>query len=352
MLYLITGKPGSGKTLHMVSMLLKRKDLQNRPLYIDGIPDVDVSKIPHEKLPENCTGENWHEWLPTNAILVVDECQRYWRQRPNGSKVPEAVQAIETHRHRGVDLFFITQHPRLIDMNIKSFVENHKHFDKTQLGTRRMWEWQRCGNPDNKGDIADAMAKPYTLDKSAFDAYKSAELHTKIKVNRSFWFWLFPLIVVAAIAMTVYALSYNKQILFEQPKKAAETAAVAASQPTKADGEAQAAPSDVGGGRIAVASEPVPNDDQIKAMDFKPNIDGKPWTAPIYHPMNKQVKTMPYPVACVKNGSRCTCYTEQATPIHGLDKGICLDFVENGIYNPYLQNEQQAQVRQSENPTK
>ena len=116
MLYLITGKPGSGKTLHMISMLMHKKDLQGRPLYIDGIPDVDPVKIPYEMLPENCTGENWQEWLPTNAILVVDECQRYWRTRPNGSKVPEAVQALETHRHRGVDLFFITQHPRLIDV--------------------------------------------------------------------------------------------------------------------------------------------------------------------------------------------------------------------------------------------
>ena len=55
MLYLITGKPGSGKTLHMMSMLLKRKDLRDRPLYIDGIPDVDPEKIPHEALPEGCT---------------------------------------------------------------------------------------------------------------------------------------------------------------------------------------------------------------------------------------------------------------------------------------------------------
>ena len=57
MLYLITGKPGSGKTLHMISMLMHKKDLQGRPLYIDGIPDVDPVKIPYEMLPENCTGK-------------------------------------------------------------------------------------------------------------------------------------------------------------------------------------------------------------------------------------------------------------------------------------------------------
>ena len=44
---------------------------------------------------------------------------------------------------------------------------------------------------------------------------------------------------------------------------------------------------------------------------------------------------MPYPVACVKNSNKCTCYTEQGTPIKGFAKSQCLDFALNGIYNPY-----------------
>lgn len=44
---------------------------------------------------------------------------------------------------------------------------------------------------------------------------------------------------------------------------------------------------------------------------------------------------MPFPVACVKNAKHCTCYTDQATEIKDLDHKICLDFVKNGIYNPY-----------------
>lgn len=335
MLYLLTGKPGSGKTLHMISMLMKRKDLKDRPLYIDGIPDVDPVKIPHEALPENCTGENWHEWLPTNAILVVDECQRYWRQRPAGSKVPEAVQEIETHRHRGVDLFFITQHPRLIDINIKSFVENHKHFDKTQLGTRRMWEWQRCGNPDSKADIADAMAKPYRLDKDAYGAYKSAELHTKIKVNRSKWVWLFPLILISTIGMMYFAYTKNKQILFDNPKAKTQAASAAVAPADGAVGEAQAAQSAPSAGQYS-ANQPENTVKVLKASDYIPSLDGKPWTAPVYAPHNTNIQTMPYPVACVKNANRCTCYTDQATPIRGMDNGLCLDYVENGIYNPYI----------------
>ena len=51
---------------------------------------------------------------------------------------------------------------------------------------------------------------------------------------------------------------------------------------------------------------------------------------------------MPYPVACVQSDTGCTCYTDQATPIRDMDDGICRDFVANGIYNPYLQDENPA----------
>ena len=52
MLYLITGVPGSGKTLKMISDLMTRDDLKNRPLYLDGIPEVDGQIIPNLPIPE------------------------------------------------------------------------------------------------------------------------------------------------------------------------------------------------------------------------------------------------------------------------------------------------------------
>lgn len=333
MITLITGKPGSGKTLHMISMLAKRKDLQGRPLYIDGIPDVDPDKIPHEPLPEGKDGSNWDEWLPENAILVIDECQRYWRQRPNGSAVPPAVQAMETHRHRGVDLFLLTQHPRLIDVNVKSFVEEHKHISRGQLGNRRMWIWRdKVGSPENRQDISDAIVSSYRLDKSAFKLYKSAELHTKIKTKRSMWVWLAPLILLgtlAAFAWTYFAL----QDLFGDDQPQSE-AALAASAPNQAEGEALAAPY-AEAGHIPPQQPRADQPKTLKPDDYIPTMDGKPWTAPVYAPHNTQIATMPYPVGCVQSGQDCTCYTEQATPIRGMDKGLCLDFVEHGIYNPY-----------------
>lgn len=334
MLYLITGAPGSGKTLHMISMLAKRKDLKDRPLYLDGIPEVDPQKIPHEPIPEGCSVENWYEWLPPNAILVVDECQRHFRPRPNGSKVPQHVSELETHRHKGVDIFLLTQHPRLVDINVKSFVENHKHISKSQLGTRRIWEWQRCANPDNKGDINTALVRPYRLDKSAFGLYKSAEVHTKIKTGRSNILWFFPLSVIFLLAAGGYTYWYmNNNLMSTEAKEA--TAATAAAYPADEEGEAQAAPSASAGYYPPPSAASAPATTDIKPEDYVPVFHGKPWTAPIYKPHNQQIATMPFPVACVSSGDKCTCYTEQATPIRDMDKGLCVDFVENGIYNPH-----------------
>ena len=44
MLYLYTGVPGAGKTLYAVSNLVKRKDFKDRPIFVDGIKDLDHDK--------------------------------------------------------------------------------------------------------------------------------------------------------------------------------------------------------------------------------------------------------------------------------------------------------------------
>lgn len=330
MIYLITGSPGTGKTLHMISMLKKREDLQGRPLYLDGIPDVDPEKIPHSPIPEGHDVKDWYDWLPPKSILVVDEAQRWFRPRPNGSAVPKHVSELETHRHKGVDIFLLTQHPRLLDINVKSFVDTHKHIWKTQLNTRSMWEWKGCKNPDSKSDIKDAIVRPYRLDSSVFGLYKSAEVHTKIKTARSKWVWLFPLILLFTAALAFYSYRSFKNY-FASPASAAQQA----ESPAADEGGGAAAPhQSADAGQFSL----VPPPEQVRTLkpeDFKPVMDGKPWTAPAYAALNTQITTMPFPVACVQQGEKCTCYTEQATPIRDIDKGLCLDFVENGIYNPY-----------------
>lgn len=337
MLYLITGVPGSGKTLKMISDLMNRKDLKNRPLYLDGIPDVKGDVIPNLPIPEGETMQTWHKWAPTGAILVIDECQRVFRPRPSGSKVPDYVAELETHRHKGIDIFLLTQHPRLIDINVRSLIGHHCHISKTNLGVRRMIEWERCGDPQSKGDVQSAVKSVYTLDKKAYGVYKSAEEHTKINTKLSRVVYIAPVVLAAIIAASWYVYSsWNNYA--EKAEKAPEVAAQAASPAGNVAGAATPATATVPAGQYPPSVKEVaetPQKPHLSEDDYKPAIDGQPWTAPIYNGQNKAVQTMPYPVACVKSENRCTCYTEQATPIKGMKKSQCLDYVENGIYNPY-----------------
>lgn len=327
MIYLFTGVPGAGKTLQVVSMLAKSKDFKDRPLFVDGIPDL---KIPHEKIPDGESIQTWPNWAPPGAIIVVDECQRIFRPRPSGSKVPEYVAELETHRHRGLDFLLITQHPRLIDINLRSLIEHHTHFSKTNLGVRRKLEWTTGGakDPESRANIREALVSVYSLDKSAYGLYKSSEQHTKIKTAKSKLLYMLPF----AICLIGYGFwnfsGFWGKLSNEEPEKVEVEAPKPA--PVAAAPSGQYPPS--------AASAPKPEQPpkpHLSEDDYKPAIDGQPWTAPIYDNLNKAVKTMPYPVACIKSQNKCTCYTDQATPIKGMDKDICIDYALNGIYNPY-----------------
>ena len=338
MLSLITGVPGSGKTLKLISDLMKRKDLKGRPLYIDGIPEVNAEIIPNQPIPEGESMATWYNWAPPGAILVIDECQRVFRPRPSGSKVPDFVAELETHRHRGLDFFLLTQHPRLIDANVRSLIGHHTHISKTTLGIRRKIEWQRCANPEARTDIKEGIASVYKLDKSAFGVYKSAEEHTVIKTKRSKAIFIFPVVIFFMASAMIYFYNWLQDMKqpIEPPKISAQAESPAVGSATVAAPAANGALPTAG--QYAPQNQAAPVEKpHISPEDYEPRIDGQPHTAPAYDAFNTQVKSMQYPVACVKNANKCTCYTEQATPIQDFDKAKCLDFVENGIYNPYKQ---------------
>ena len=364
MLYLLTGMPGSGKTSYVVSMLMKQEQWQNRQLFVDGIDDLDPEAIPHDALPEGCNGANWHEWLPNGAILVVDECQRYWRKRPNGSKVPPAVQELETHRHRGVDIILITQKANLIDDNIKVFVFNHKHFDISPLGTRRMIEWNGFGNIDSKSDVAKANIKTYSLDEDTFGKYKSAEIHTKTKVVRNKQIYLAAALIVGAVLSFGFALYqlFGKENPFWGSNNKSRTEQVVQKQQTEPISGSLKPPTgkELSKGIYPAIEEPKPQpkaasefqkNENLKEDDFKPSIKGQPWTAPMYNGLNRQVKAMPYPDACLIYENKCRCYTEQGTVMDDLDNQICLDRMAGKHFNPYRDVETEAQTQSSELPS-
>ncbi|RVU33235.1 AAA family ATPase [Rheinheimera riviphila] len=176
MIHLITGIPGSGKTLLAVELIVENmKSASIRPLYtnISGLKFNDLRCFELEK------PEEWFN-LPDGSIIVIDECQRWFRPRPNGSAVPEMISRFETHRHQGHDIILITQNPRLIDSNIRKLVELHQHMYRPfGLQSRTVMEWTTCNeSPEPAQSESSSLKTKKAFDTKLFSYYQSATVHT------------------------------------------------------------------------------------------------------------------------------------------------------------------------------
>ena len=103
MIHLITGLPGSGKSLYTLSKVKERADKENRPVFYHGIPELTLDWQQLE------SADQWVE-CPKGAIIVIDECQSTFRPRATGAAVPRHVSQLETHRHDGHDLYLSLIH--------------------------------------------------------------------------------------------------------------------------------------------------------------------------------------------------------------------------------------------------
>jgi zona occludens toxin (predicted ATPase) len=194
MITLITGTPGAGKTLYAVSKLLRElvgstvKKTEPDGTVIDVprriLTNINGLLLDHELIGPDSGGglEDWHKWAKPGDVICYDEVQRSWTPRANGSKVPDYIAALETHRHMGVDFILLTQNPMLIDKNVTALVGRHLHVRRFGgIGAAIVYEWDHCSRSLL---FSKSIAKhTFKYDKKVFQLYKSAELHTKPKTS-------------------------------------------------------------------------------------------------------------------------------------------------------------------------
>lgn len=342
MITLITGVPGSGKTAQAVDILL---DLaKERPIFADGIPELKVPHQPcppvadwtqHAPDPASATGTKISFTFPPNSIVIVDECQRVFRPRNSGAKVPDEVAAFETHRHLGIDFILITQHPTLVDANIKRLVGRHIHIRMTALGRYR-YEWQQVGDPDLRASRDLAHTTKYKLPKRVFDQYKSAELHTKhkIPIPKAVWVIVGCLAILGGIGYYMQG-SVSKKFSNDQPHAQTSSHAQGAPAPASHSSTSNAAPA-------------------LTAKDYvehyKPRLTGLLHTAPAYDEITKPVDA-PIPVGCVerKKDGDCRCYDQQGNRYMTTPQ-VCKTVLEQGIFFAWRQNGQPIKADPAQAP--
>lgn len=201
MMTLITGTPGSGKTLYAVWML-DREQKRGRRLLVNGIRDLAVE---HE-LVSDADVRRWHEVVQPNDILVVDEVQRIWPPVPQGTKPTDDIEKLHVHRHLGVDIVVITQHPQRMNKTVRDLVGRHVHVRRLfGLNRAMLYEWDHCHNPSS---LKDAVKTSWPYPRSVFKLYTSAEVHTKQKAVIPKALFITPLVAIAAVVLGFAGFRY------------------------------------------------------------------------------------------------------------------------------------------------
>ena len=207
---LVTGTPGAGKTLYVVRELVEILLPQNRPIY-HNIAGLEVqSEYLHEISDEGV--RSWFTF-PEHSIFIFDECQRNFPPRNPMSTVPQYISEFETHRHKGMDFYLITQGPSLIDRHIHPLVETHTHLYRP-FGLKRstVFKWNTVNpSPNPKQSRLTSQTRNFVFPKKYFAAYKSASQHT-IKPRIP---WVLILAAPVLIIVVVGSMLLFRYVMYE-----------------------------------------------------------------------------------------------------------------------------------------
>ncbi|MDR2406893.1 MAG: zonular occludens toxin domain-containing protein [Bacteroidales bacterium] len=226
-LIVVHGKPGSGKSCYVVSILTKvfsdwvkyhndkgeifpRVLYTNIPLNIEAVNDYlvkemslrDVDISPNIVLIDDhfFISDDWWEQFPQGAYIVIDEVH-HWL--PSGcsykssdvDKQKKFMNYISTHRHRQQDLIFLTQHIDNVSFEVKKQAE--QVFEVINIKSMKVGMWpfvlpmadidvvrEAFGIPQQFAHIKrgvcearrvvyDKVAENFVLTKSIFNLYRS-----------------------------------------------------------------------------------------------------------------------------------------------------------------------------------
>lgn len=137
MIYLYSGTPGSGKSLHCAQVIywrLRRKQnvVANFEINIQNIKkyNADFFCIPNDHLTPQILRTYSdayfynHKFHEGELLLVIDECQIMFNSREWTSKGRnEWLGFFSNHRKYGYDIILIAQFDRMIDRQIRSLIE-------------------------------------------------------------------------------------------------------------------------------------------------------------------------------------------------------------------------------------
>lgn len=364
MLYLRTGLPGAGKTLNAIREIdiehqpdpndpTKRlhkdpdnPDLPPRTIYFYGIPDVKAERLKSNWV-EFDTPEKWFE-QPDGSVIVIDEAQRIFGNDGTRAR-PEKVTRFETHRHQGLDIHLITQHPSLLATAVRKLVGKHINFIRPYGREKGIFrhEYEFCiDNPEKRANFKQAQEERVSLDPTYFGVYKSSTVHTHKPITPSYLKKLPMLIGLALLPIFLFVgLGY-----WLIKSNTDEMEQLRAADPTNAS--APEFSSSPGSSLQQPAAQPPEDPLDAYITSRTPRIDEVASSAPVYDELTKP-RDFPRPVCAATSDQAlvdkapkrrqtlgvydnkphaCQCYTQQMTRMSTTFE-FCMDVVVNGYFD-------------------
>lgn len=203
MLKLITAVPGSGKTLYCVGLINGLVNSSEPRFIYHNINGLNIDSPFLLPAPDD-----WRT-VPDGSVIFYDECQEMFPATGKAGRVnDEVLTDLETHRHRGIDIYFITQHPTFIHHHIRKLCGEHIHFYRAhgvRASVKYVWS-HVCLEPNDRQEQQRANSSIFKFDRSLFKLYKSTVLDThKFRMPKKGWWYLF--LLVSIFSFVFYMLS-------------------------------------------------------------------------------------------------------------------------------------------------
>lgn len=338
MIYLITGKNGSGKTLFAIEQMYKVLDADIvRPVYtnIDGITHNMVSRMP----------DDWRQ-CPDNSIIFIDEAQHV---NPFGKTYKDnnnIVLDLALHRKRGFDFWIMTPSARRLSADVLDLVHMHYHV-KNILNNKhqsKIYIWDQAQmNTGAVSAILLAIDKyTWRYPKHLYDEYQSAKAGHNKKMYIPKQVFSFAISGIIGLILLIYVVSkalgtVSKPDLKNPVKPAA--AQTAQHQPI----QQQVVTTTVRPQQQPVVYDPLTPDQRADLLQQQQiNYDAnKPFE-------NQFSGVRPQLTGCIQMQTKCSCYTQQGTK---LDVSIadCKRVISDGMpFNPLQQQNMPVLVNQGE----
>ena len=189
MIRLITATPGSGKTCIVIEWLLREIDRGFYKEFYTNIEGLTVCGV--RPLPDDC---DWRELNPNKSkdeppkLVIIDECQYIPAFMKENRSVSNSIgKDLSTHRHYGIDIWFITQSTKLLNDYVLENVGEHVHLFRPKKSKNvQVYWWSYVQKSLTKSAFKDADDKQvWRLNPNMFKYYKSTSNVTDSKARTS-----------------------------------------------------------------------------------------------------------------------------------------------------------------------